>query len=187
MHKSLLVAAVAALFVVSCGGVNPGGQDGGGGSGGSGGLGGSGGAGGGLGGSGGSGGTGGSGGAGGGAGGGTGGAGGGGGSSSSDGGCTTACDCDPGLGCFQGGCISGFAPVYCCIDKTNCTGFSACQYPTGNYSTCNATDGGFSLRDGGFARPDSGFDYCPLLRCDGGTRCTSLGCTACGAGGTCTK
>jgi hypothetical protein len=91
------------------------------------------------------------------------------------------------LACAQGECFAGFAPVFCCLDRVNCTGLNQCEYPTGEDSTCNARDGGFRLNDGGFVRPDGGHDFCPLIRCDGGTRCVDLGCTACGSAGTCTK
>lgn len=42
------------------------------------------------------------------------------------GGCTTACDCSPGLGCVSGTCISGIVPVYCCEGAT-CPAGQQCQ------------------------------------------------------------
>ncbi len=52
------------------------------------------------------------------------------------GGCTTACDCSPGLGCVSGKCISGFVPVYCCEGATCPTG-QQCQHGAdGTMSKC---------------------------------------------------
>lgn len=52
------------------------------------------------------------------------------------GGCTTACDCSPGLGCVSGKCISGFVPVYCCEGAT-CPAGQQCQHGAdGTMSKC---------------------------------------------------
>lgn len=48
--------------------------------------------------------------------------------------CTTACDCDPGLGCFNGRCAVGVAPVYCC--DAECPADAACQRADAGYQTC---------------------------------------------------
>lgn len=49
--------------------------------------------------------------------------------------CRTACDCDPGLGCFDGQCIAGFAPVYCC-EQGPCPGGQQCQHRDGSMDVC---------------------------------------------------
>jgi hypothetical protein len=50
--------------------------------------------------------------------------------------CKTACDCDPGLGCFEGRCIAGFAPVFCC-ERDECPSFGVCQSQSGEYERCD--------------------------------------------------
>lgn len=49
--------------------------------------------------------------------------------------CRTACECDPGLGCFDGKCIAGFAPVFCC-DGRECPEGEQCQSHSGSMSQC---------------------------------------------------
>jgi hypothetical protein len=49
--------------------------------------------------------------------------------------CRTACDCDPGLGCFDGQCIAGFAPVFCC-DSAQCPSGEQCQHGDGRMDRC---------------------------------------------------
>jgi hypothetical protein len=49
--------------------------------------------------------------------------------------CQTACDCEPGLGCFDGQCIAGFAPVYCC-EADQCPGGQQCQHRDGRQDRC---------------------------------------------------
>lgn len=49
--------------------------------------------------------------------------------------CRTACDCAPGLGCFDGQCIAGFAPVYCC-DSGICPAGEMCQSEAGGMGRC---------------------------------------------------
>ncbi len=49
--------------------------------------------------------------------------------------CRTACDCPPGLGCFQGQCLSGFLPVYCCSSQT-CPPGAQCQNLDGTMAIC---------------------------------------------------
>jgi hypothetical protein len=49
--------------------------------------------------------------------------------------CRTACDCPSGLGCFDGRCIAGFAPVYCC-DAGPCPQGQQCQHSDGNMDFC---------------------------------------------------
>ena len=126
------------------------------------------------------------GGGGGGTGGGAGGGAGGGGGANLDGGCASACDCDPGLACFNRQCVAGFAPVYCCTSNT-CPSGSSCQFPTRNFSRCGQGDAGFALPDGGFTPRDGGFDWCPFVLCASDQRCLNAGCTTCAAGGACTK
>jgi hypothetical protein len=88
--------------------------------------------------------------------------------------CTTACDCMPGLGCFNGTCTASNMPVYCC-GSADCPSASVCQSSTGQYGRCNG------------AMPDlSAFDYCSLINCagaNGTARCTNAGCTSCVANG----
>src|SRR5262245_29684687 len=65
--------------------------------------------------------------------------------------CNTACDCMPGLACFNKMCLSGVVPVYCC--ETNCPPQmrNACQHMNGNYGQCGSNG----------SPPDlSGFDPC---------------------------
>ena len=49
--------------------------------------------------------------------------------------CKTACDCKPGIGCFNGRCIPGFAPVYCC-DSDVCPMHQQCQHRDGKTDRC---------------------------------------------------
>lgn len=49
--------------------------------------------------------------------------------------CRTACDCDPGLGCFDNQCIAGFAPVFCC-DSDQCPAGQQCQHKDGRNDHC---------------------------------------------------
>lgn len=49
--------------------------------------------------------------------------------------CRTACDCSPGLGCFEGKCIAGFAPVFCC-ESDACPAGNQCQHPDGRMDRC---------------------------------------------------
>ncbi len=50
--------------------------------------------------------------------------------------CQTACDCSPGLGCFDGQCIAGFAPVFCC-DAGPCPQGQQCQHRDGEMDRCS--------------------------------------------------
>ena len=54
--------------------------------------------------------------------------------------CRTACDCEPGLGCFDGQCIAGFAPVYCC-DSDVCPMGEQCQAMDGTRGRCGGDMG----------------------------------------------
>ncbi len=49
--------------------------------------------------------------------------------------CRTACDCPTGLGCFDGQCIAGFAPVYCC-EADICPAGQQCQHLDGAMDRC---------------------------------------------------
>jgi hypothetical protein len=49
--------------------------------------------------------------------------------------CQTACDCEPGLGCFDGQCIAGFAPVFCC-ESDQCPADQQCQHRDGRLDRC---------------------------------------------------
>ncbi len=53
--------------------------------------------------------------------------------------CRTACDCEPGLGCFDGECIAGIAPVYCCEGDV-CPTDQQCQHETGRTDRCENDD-----------------------------------------------
>lgn len=50
-------------------------------------------------------------------------------------GCRTACDCEPGLGCFDNKCIAGFAPVFCC-EGDQCPAGEQCQHRDGRMDRC---------------------------------------------------
>lgn len=52
--------------------------------------------------------------------------------------CQTACDCEAGLGCFDGQCIGGFAPVYCC-EGDQCPAGQQCQHRDGRQDRCGQT------------------------------------------------
>ena len=52
--------------------------------------------------------------------------------------CQTACDCEPGLGCFDGQCIAGFAPVFCC-EGDQCSAGQQCQHRDGRQDRCGQT------------------------------------------------
>ena len=54
--------------------------------------------------------------------------------------CKTACDCSPGLGCFDGRCIAGFAPVFCC-DSDICPAGQQCQRRNGEMARCERDPG----------------------------------------------
>ena len=94
-------------------------------------------------------------------------------------GCTTACDCMPGLGCFGGLCRQGTVAVYCC-NSTSCPSGDACQSSTGKYGRC-----GMATADLG------GFDHCTFINCSnaagGMNECTRAGCTSCSAANSCQK
>ncbi len=49
--------------------------------------------------------------------------------------CNTACDCDPGLGCFDGQCIAGVVAVFCC-DSDVCPAGQQCQRRNGEMDRC---------------------------------------------------
>ena len=53
--------------------------------------------------------------------------------------CRTACDCPTGLGCFDGQCIAGFAPVYCC-EADICPAGQQCQHRNGAMDRCEPVD-----------------------------------------------
>jgi hypothetical protein len=53
--------------------------------------------------------------------------------------CRTACDCEPGLGCFGHKCIAGFAPVFCC-DSDECPAGEQCQHRDGDFDRCARPD-----------------------------------------------
>ena len=53
--------------------------------------------------------------------------------------CATACDCPTGLGCFEGQCLAGFAPVYCC-DSDVCPAGEQCQHRDGGMDRCGPID-----------------------------------------------
>ncbi len=53
--------------------------------------------------------------------------------------CKTACDCQPGLGCFEGRCLAGIAPVYCC-DSPICPAGGMCQGSDGVHDLCPRVD-----------------------------------------------
>ncbi len=80
--------------------------------------------------------------------------------------CRTACDCPTGLGCFDGRCIAGFAPVYCC-EADVCPAGQMCQHQDGTWER---------------------LDRCPRECDDSIWRCRVewLSTDVCGEGRTCT-
>jgi len=71
--------------------------------------------------------------------------------------CRTACDCAPGLGCFEGKCIAGFAPVFCC-EGEQCPAGEQCQHKDGRMDRCLAAcvDHAWLCRAAGQADADCG-------------------------------
>lgn len=51
--------------------------------------------------------------------------------------CRTACDCEAGLGCFEGKCVAGIAPVFCC-EGPQCPAGEQCQHHDGRMDRCTA-------------------------------------------------
>lgn len=51
--------------------------------------------------------------------------------------CQTACDCPPGLACFESQCLAGFAPVFCC-EGTQCPLREQCQHRDGSMDRCHS-------------------------------------------------
>jgi hypothetical protein len=96
--------------------------------------------------------------------------------------CKTACDCEPGLGCFEGRCLPGIVPVYCC-DSDICPEAQQCQHREGGFDRCQ--DPSCSERVGkvgqAIRRIVRGSSYCVQDRdcapVDTSTRCIG----ACGA------
>src|SRR4029450_10836295 len=50
----------------------------------------------------------------------------------------TSCDCDAGLRCFDGQCIAGCAPVFCC-ESDQCPADQQCQHRDGRQDRCGQT------------------------------------------------
>jgi hypothetical protein len=96
--------------------------------------------------------------------------------------CNTACDCQPGLGCFNNQCTTGTAAVYCCSSST-CPSGAGCQDSTGMFQLCPSTpDGGGGVTDGGMVKmSDGGVSFCGLVGCSTATvnTCHAFGCTMC--------
>jgi hypothetical protein len=55
--------------------------------------------------------------------------------------CSSACDCSPGLACRMKMCAAERVPVFCCGAAT-CTDGNVCEFPNGNVSQCDRSDGG---------------------------------------------
>jgi hypothetical protein len=53
--------------------------------------------------------------------------------------CKTACDCEPGLGCFEGRCLPGIVPVFCCASDP-CPLGEQCQHREGGFDRCPGHD-----------------------------------------------
>jgi len=97
--------------------------------------------------------------------------------------CRTACDCYTGLGCFDGRCIAGFAPVFCC-ERDGCTEFGLCQAETGEFKRCNDDD---CKAPQLWSCPDSAGDVSTMERgCGDGRHCSCTAscplCEDCGPG-----
>ena len=52
--------------------------------------------------------------------------------------CMSACDCQTGFGCFNGRCLAGINPVYCC-DRGFCPIGAMCDHVDGRPDTCAVT------------------------------------------------
>ncbi len=50
--------------------------------------------------------------------------------------CRTACDCPGGLACFQGQCLPGIVPVFCCDEPGSCPAGEMCEYRQGGSNVC---------------------------------------------------
>jgi hypothetical protein len=86
-------------------------------------------------------------------------------------GCMTACDCMPGLGCFNQHCVVTNNPIYCC-GATPCPNGAFCEHSGGGFGRCGMT-----------GTPDlANFDHCPFIDCSNGNgmqRCINAGCAMC--------
>jgi hypothetical protein len=94
--------------------------------------------------------------------------------------CRTACDCEPGLGCFDKKCIAGFAPVFCC-ESEQCPAGQQCQHRSGRFDRCSSPDpecrtacdceNGQACRDGNCVTTDVPAYCCESDDCPAGQPC----------------
>jgi hypothetical protein len=100
--------------------------------------------------------------------------------------CKTACDCNAGEACFNGGCVS--APqgqLYCC--ETNCpsSGGGFCQSMDGSFMQCG-TGGTTGGTIGGTTGGTTGTSMCMAVACKQDSDCKAMGCARCSMrSGTC--
>ena len=57
--------------------------------------------------------------------------------------CSTACDCQPGLACQSGHCVTGASDTYCC-EASTCPSGKTCQSMNGSFSQCTTPTTGSS-------------------------------------------
>ena len=105
--------------------------------------------------------------------------------------CTTACDCQPGLGCLNKVCTQGNVDIYCCTGSP-CPAGAGCQATDQSYALCSGPDAGGNPSDLGTHARDMGASFCANVSCTAGdlTKCQAFGCSMCvgGPGGmTCAK
>lgn len=62
--------------------------------------------------------------------------------------CATACDCQPGLACQNGHCVSGASNTYCC-EASTCPSGQTCQSMNGSFSQCTTPTTGANGSNGG--------------------------------------
>jgi len=105
--------------------------------------------------------------------------------------CTTACDCQAGLGCESGMCATTTSsPMYCCTSMT-CPQHQDCQEPSGNINKCDVNHPDAAFIDPPLdaalhqSTPDAGLKLCGIIDCSSGgvSVCIAQGCSMCVAQG----
>jgi len=76
--------------------------------------------------------------------------------------CATACECESGLGCFNGTCRVGITPIFCC-DAEACPEDAWCELRAGGYQQCRPSGECVTTADC--------FDHPAPIRCQGAWDC----------------